>query len=75
MRRGDAVKRSTRRLLIAAAVAFGLLALANPRYSSVYVDGPAGRIKSEQWRFGLGGLVSYNRVVADRETVTVKMAD
>lgn len=69
------MKRSTKRLLIVAAVAFGLLALANPRYSSVYVDGPTGPIKSERWRFGPGGLVSYNRVVADQESVTVEMAD
>ncbi len=46
-----------------------------PRYSSVSVDGPTGPIKSERWRFGPGGLVSYNRVVADQESVTVEMAD
>lgn len=69
------MKRSSKRQLAVVVVVIGLIALANPRYSSVYVEGPNGPIKSERWRFGPGGLVSYNRVVADQESVTVDMGD
>lgn len=69
------MKRSTKRVLIVTACVVAVLALVNPRYSYVYVDGPTGPIKSEKFGFGPGGLVTYTRVVADQESVTVEMGD
>jgi hypothetical protein len=67
--------RSTRRRLLFALGVAGLLALLNPRYSSVSVDGPAGPVKAEKFGFGPGGVVSYTRVVADEQSVSVEMGE
>lgn len=64
--------RSTRRVLIWGLVVVGFLALLNPGYSSVYIDGPTGVIRTEKYSFGPGSLVVRTRVVADDATVTIE---
>ena len=69
------MKRSTKRRLFIGLGVVVALALLNPRYSSVYVDGPNGLIKTEKYGFGPGGLFVYTRVVADEQSVSVEMGE
>lgn len=66
------MKRSTKRLVFAGLAFVAFLAILNPGYSSVYVDGPNGRIKTEKFSFGPGSLFVYNRVVADESEVHIE---
>lgn len=67
------MKRSTKRMIILALGVVAFLALLNPSYSSVYVEGPNGPVKAEKWGFGPGRLFVYTRVLADETSVTVDM--
>lgn len=66
------MSRSTRRVLIWGLAVVAFLALLNPGYSSVYIDGPTGVIKTEKFSFGPGSLVVFTRVVADDTTVKIE---
>lgn len=67
------MSRRTQRWLIAGGVLLAALAILNPGYSSVSVDGPNGKIRSEKYRFGPSGAFgTYNRIVADDSGVTVE---
>jgi hypothetical protein len=66
------MSRSTKRLVIGVLIVVVLVALLNPGYSSVYVEGPNGVIKTQQFKFGPGGLFVYTRVVADESSVQVE---
>lgn len=66
------MSRSTRRLVIWGLVVVAFLALLNPGYSSVYIDGPTGVIRTEKFSFGPGSLIVFTRVVADDTTVRVE---
>lgn len=66
------MKRSTKRLIIAGLAFVAFLAILNPGYSSVYVDGPNGAVKTEKFSFGPGSLFVYTRVVADESEVRVE---
>lgn len=66
------MSRSTRRVVIWGLVVVGFLALLNPGYSSVYIDGPTGVIRTEKFSFGPGSLVVFTRVVADDTTVHIE---
>jgi hypothetical protein len=61
-----------KRLLFGGLGLFAFLAILNPGYSSVYVNGPNGVIKTEKFKFGPGGLYVHTRVVADETSVTVE---
>lgn len=65
--------RSKKRWLFAGLGVFTLAALVNPSYSSAYIDGPNGVVKTEKFGFGPGRLFVYTRVLADDQTVTVEM--
>ena len=67
------MKRSTKALIIYGLVLVAFLALLNPGYSVVYVDGPTGVIKTQKFSFGPGGLFVYTRVVADDTSVRIEM--
>jgi hypothetical protein len=67
------MKKSTKKVLIAGAILLGIAMLVNPSYSSVYVDGPNGPIKTEKWGFGPGRMFVHTRVVADDSSVTINM--
>src|SRR5262249_10252370 len=56
-------------LIVAGLIAF--VALLNPSYSYVYVEGPNGPVKAEKWGFGPGKLFVYTRVAADENSVSV----
>jgi uncharacterized protein YraI len=65
--------RSSKRLLIVAAILVGFLALLNPGYSSARVVGPDGTVHNTQnFRFGPGGMFVHTRVVADGSSVTIE---
>ncbi len=64
--------RTTKCRLIWAAIILGLLALLNPGYSSVYVDGPNGAIRTQRFSFGPGSLIVFTRVVADETSVKIE---
>lgn len=66
------MSRSTRRLVIWGLVVVAFLALLNPGYSSVYIDGPTGVIRTEKFSFGPGSLIVFTRVVADDTTVRIE---
>ncbi len=66
------MSRSTRRVLIWAFIVLAFLALLNPGYSSAYVEGPNGVVKTERFSFGPGSLIVYTRVVADDSSVTIE---
>ncbi|WP_020469906.1 hypothetical protein [Zavarzinella formosa] len=66
------MSRSTKRLLFGGLILFGFLAILNPGYNSVYVQGPNGVIKTEKFKFGPGGLLVYTRVVADESSVLIE---
>lgn len=66
------MSRSTRRLVLWGLVVVGFLALLNPGYSSVYIDGPTGVIRSEKFSFGPGSLIVFTRVVVDDTTVRIE---
>lgn len=65
--------RSTKKRLMIGVGVIALLALINPSYSSAYIDGPNGVVKTEKFGFGPGRMFVYTRVVADDQTVTVEM--
>jgi hypothetical protein len=67
------MSRKTRRYLLVGVILVALIALLNPGYSSVYVEGPNGPIRSQQFKFGPGGLFVYTRVVADETTVAIEL--
>jgi hypothetical protein len=50
----------------------GFLALLNPGYSTAYVNGPNGVIRTEKFSFGPGSLIVFTRVTADESTVKVE---
>lgn len=64
------MKLSRKNFVIAAAVVV-LVALLNPRYSYVSVEGPNGPVKAEKFAFGPGGYVNYTRVLADQHSVSI----
>lgn len=66
------MSRSTRRAIVWGVVVVGFLALLNPGYSSVYIDGPTGVIRTEKFSFGPGSLIVFTRVVADEHTVEIE---
>jgi hypothetical protein len=66
------MSRSTKRLLLIGFGAVAVLALLNPGYSSVYVEGPNGVVKTEKFKFGPGGLFVYTRVTADESSVQIE---
>ena len=66
------MSRRTKRILVVAAVVFAVLALLNPRYSSVSVEGPNGPIRTQQLKLDPGGLFVYTRVVADETSVEIE---
>ena len=66
------MSRKTKRLLLAGLIVLVLLALLNPGYSAVYVDGPNGVIKTQKFSFGPGSLFVFTRVVADESTVHIE---
>lgn len=63
---------SKRRLAAAALLVIGVLAILNPGYSSVSVDGPTGVIRTEKFSFGPGSLIVFTRVVADDAAVRIE---
>ena len=63
---------STKRFLVIGFGVIAVLALLNPGYSSVYVAGPNGVIKTEKFKFGPGGLFVYTRVTADESSVQIE---
>ena len=66
------MSRSTRRIVIWGMVLVGFLALLNPGYSSVSINGPKGVIRTEKFSFGPGSLIVYTRVVADETTIHIE---
>jgi hypothetical protein len=66
------MSRSTRRLVIWGLSLVGFLALLNPGYSSAYINGPNGVIRTEKFSFGPGSLLVFTRVTADQSTVEVE---
>ncbi len=66
------MSRSTRRLVYGGLILVGFLALLNPGYSSAYVDGPNGPIRTQSFKFGPGGLYVYTRIVADEHSVEIE---
>jgi hypothetical protein len=66
------MSRSTKRRLVVALIVVAILALLNPGYSSVYVDGPNGVIKTQRFKFGPGGLYVHTRVVVDESSVQIE---
>lgn len=66
------MSRSNRRLLLIGLGAVVVVALLNPGYSSVYVAGPNGVVKTEKFKFGPGGLFVYTRVTADETSVQIE---
>jgi hypothetical protein len=64
--------RSTRRAIVWGLVVVGFLALLNPGYSSVYIDGPTGVIRTEKFSFGPGSLIVFTRVVADDNVIQIE---
>lgn len=64
--------RSTKRRLIWILIAVGFVALLNPGYSSAYVEGPNGVVKTQRFSFGPGSLFVFTRVVADDSTVQIE---
>jgi hypothetical protein len=65
------MKPSTKRLLLVGAGLIVFLALLNPSYSYVHVEGPNGPVKAEKWGFGPGRIFVFTRVVADENSVSV----
>ena len=63
---------SKRRLAAAALLVIGVLAILNPGYSSVSVDGPTGVIRTEKFSFGPGSLIVVTRVVADDASIRIE---
>jgi hypothetical protein len=66
------MSRSTRRLVIWGLLLVGFLALLNPGYSSVYINGPNGVIRTEKFSFGPGSLIVFTRVTVDESTVEIE---
>jgi hypothetical protein len=66
------MSRSTRRLVIGGLVLVGFLALLNPGYSSVYINGPNGVIRTEKFSFGPGSLIVFTRVTVDSSTIEIE---
>lgn len=66
------MSRSTRQLVVWGLLAVGFLALLNPGYSSVSIDGPNGVIRTERFSFGPGSLIVFTRVVADDTTISIE---
>ena len=64
--------RPVKRLLISALLLVVFLALLNPGYSSAYVEGPNGVVKTQRFSFGPGSLVVFTHVVADDATVRIE---
>lgn len=63
---------SKRRLVAGALLVIGVLAILNPGYSSVSIDGPAGVIRTEKFSFGPGSLFVFTRVVSDDAAVRIE---
>jgi len=66
------MSRSTKRLFVGGLVLLGFLALLNPGYSSAYVEGPNGVVRTERFTFGPNSLFVYTRVVADDSAVRIE---
>ena len=66
------MSRSTKRVLVWVLIFLGFLALLNPGYSSVYVDGPNGVVQTQRFSFGPGSLIVFTRVVADESSVSIE---
>ncbi len=66
------MSRSTKRCLVWAIIGFAFLALLNPGYSSVSVEGPNGVIQTQKFYFGPGRLCVFTRVVAEESTVKIE---
>lgn len=63
---------SNRRLVAGALLVIGVLAILNPGYSSVSVDGPTGVIRTQKFSFGPGSLIVFTRVVADDASIRIE---
>jgi hypothetical protein len=66
------MSRSRKRLVFGGLILLAILAILNPGYSSVYVEGPNGVIKTERFKFGPGGLFVCTRVTADESSVQIE---
>ena len=66
------MSRSTKKYLAIGLGVVAVVALLNPGYSSVYVEGPNGVIKTVKLKFGPGGLFVYTRVTADESTIQIE---
>jgi hypothetical protein len=66
------MSRSTKRLLFGALIVVAFIALLNPGYSSAYVEGPSGIVKTERFTFGPGHFIVYTRVSADDSSVMIE---
>jgi hypothetical protein len=66
------MSRSTKKVLYWVLIVFGFLALLNPGYRSVYVEGPNGVIQTQQFSFGPSSFIVYTRVIADESTVQIE---
>lgn len=66
------MSRSRKRWLLAALILVGCLALLNPGYSSTYVEGPHGVVRTQRFTFGPGSWIVFTRVVVDDSSVTVE---
>jgi hypothetical protein len=59
-------------MLVWILIALGFLALLNPGYSSVSIEGPEGVVHTQRFSFGPNSLFVFTRVVADESTVTIE---
>lgn len=66
------MSRSTKRRLVWVLIVLGFIALLNPGFSSVYVEGPNGVVQTQRFTFGPGSLIVFTRVVADEATVRIE---
>jgi hypothetical protein len=59
-------------MLVWVLIVLGFLALLNPGYSSVYVEGPTGVIQTHRFTFGPGSLIVFTWVEADESSVKIE---
>ena len=63
---------SKKRLVTGVLLLIGVLAILNPGYSSVTINGPKGLIHTHKFSFGPGSLIVFTRVVSDDSTVWIE---
>jgi hypothetical protein len=66
------MSRSTKRLLLWVLLVIGFVALLNPGYSSAYVEGPNGIVRTQRFTFGPGSLIVFTRITADDSSVRIE---